>query len=112
VRNTKFDNNSGFGVENVSANTTIVDSSAQFNSTGFATFAGTISLENDRIVFNGTGVSVVSGGTLDFANCLIAGNTSSYVNTSSTIAGSSPGTSLIAPGQNSTGSLGTAVAFQ
>jgi hypothetical protein len=112
VRNTKFNNNNGAGAESVSAHMTIVDSSAQYNNVGFAAFGGTVSLQNDRIVFNGDGISVAFGGTLDFANCLIAGNTNSYVNTSSTVTGSSPGTSLIAPGQSSSGSLGTAIAFQ
>jgi len=111
VSNTDFDDN-GHGVEVDGASVAeIVDSTANLNFGGFfANFGGTINLFNDRVTFNNVGL--VTGGTgaaaLNFAYCFIASNATAYsIGSGTTIAGSNPGTSVIASGQTRTGTLST-----
>ena len=111
VRNTSLDNNAcGVGVFGGQA--TVTDSSAFFNGAGFLAQGGTLTLSNDRATINATGLQATSSGTLYFSNSHIANNTTAYdVESGSTMAGTSPGTSLITPSQTLTGTLGTAVAL-
>ena len=112
VHNTSFDNN-GAGVEATAGEITIADSSAEYNFAGFVSAGGTLTLINDRSMFNSIGLDSADGGSLTFANCLLANNTTSYeVASGSSMAGTSPGTSLIAPGQATSGSLSTAIVLQ
>jgi nitrous oxidase accessory protein NosD len=117
LHNCIFDNNQNAGVLAAgAANITIADSSAVNNRTAFAVDGGTMSLYNDRIVSNNTGIA--SGGSAGpskvyFADCLIFGNTTAYsVATGSELTGSSPGTSLIAPMQSKIGTLSPATPLQ
>jgi hypothetical protein len=112
VDDTSFDSNGTAVIVNPGT-ATIADSSAEFNSTGFFATGGTMTLTNDHISFNGVGLETTSGGTFYFANCLLSNNTESYVIAAgTTMSGTSPGTSLIAPGQISSGTLATATALQ
>ena len=111
VENSSFDNNSvGAGVG--SGQLAIADSFATNNGSGFVSTGATLTLLNDRAAFNGTGLKVSGGGTLVFANCLIAGNTTAYSIASGSMAGTNPGTSLIAPGQGTAGTLATPITLQ
>ena len=111
VENSSFDNNSvGAGVGN--GQLTVVDSVATHNGSGFVSMGGTVTLFDDRASFNSTGLQVSLGGTLIFANCLIANNTTAYNIGPGTMAGTNPGTSLIAPGQGTTGTLSTPITLQ
>jgi hypothetical protein len=112
VLNTTFDNN-GAGVEATAGEVTIADSSAEYNFAGFVSDGGTLTLVNDRAMFNSIGLDSASGGSLSFANCLLSNNTTSYqVAVGSTMAGTSPGTSLIAPGQATSGALSAPLVLQ
>jgi len=113
VHNTSFDNN-GNGVEVASGFATVTDSDAHNNKTNaFLADGGNLTLYNDRAIFNVTGFATSSGGKLYFANCLLSNNTTAYnVGASTTMSGSNPGTTLIAPGQTETGTLSAAVALQ
>lgn len=112
VHGSSFNNNS-YGTLVAGGHVTIADSSAEYNSnTGFFAFSGTMSLFHDRIAFNSFGMSVATGGTLFFADCLNASNGTSYSITGGTMSGTSPGTSLIAPGQTTSGTLSSPVAVQ
>lgn len=75
---------------------------------------GTLTLFNDRVVFDGVALSTDGlGAMLYFANCLIANNAVAYgAGGDTAMAGTSPGTSLIGPGQISSGTLGTAIVLQ
>ncbi len=114
VHNTAFDNNGGAGAISTAANLTIADSSAQHNGVGFwANGSSTIVLDNDSVSLNGTGIEVENSAKLYFAHCVLSGNTTAYyVITGGALAGSNPGTSLIAPGQATTGVLSTATNLQ
>ena len=113
ISNTSFDNNN-IGVSVSGLPVTVVDSSAENNGTGFrAQSGGSLVLSNVRAVSNGIGLSALADGSLYFANCLIANNTTAYSSDSSTtMAGSNPGTSLIGTGQTVSGTLSTAVVLQ
>ena len=112
VSNTELDND-GIGAYAAAGTMTIADSSVHYNGIGFFANGGKVSLKNDRVIFNETGIDAFDGGALYFADCLIFGNTTSYsIGTGSTIMASSPGTSLITPGQSSTGTLGTAITLK
>ena len=106
VQQTSFNNNF-VAVQVFAGQATVVDSSAEHSgSTAFLSNSpGALVLFNDRAAFNGTAL-LANGGAIDFADCLIAQNADAYNNASSTLAGTSPGTSLIAPGQSSSGTLG------
>ena len=111
VQGTSFNGNTN-GVIIGNGQVTVADSSAEYNGTGFGA-NGTLTLINDRAVFNDTGLEAFTGGSLYFANCLIANNDFSYqIVAGATMAGSSPGTSFIAPGQSTTGSLSTAITLR
>ena len=112
VNNTSF-SNSDAGVEVTAGRATVADSSAEYNGHGFLASGGTLTLVNDRAIFNTTsGLETDQVGALYFANCLIANNTMAYnVASGSTMAGTNPGSSLITPGQSTTGTLSTASAL-
>lgn len=112
VRNTSFGHNYA-AVQVLAGQVTVSDSSAEYSNLAFGTAGGTVSLFNDRAVFNTLALAAISGGIVNFANCLIANNAIAYsVASGSTIAGTTPGSSLIAPGQGTSGTLGTAVGLQ
>ena len=95
-----------------SAQIVVVNSSAEQNTYEFRTDGGSITLFNDRATFNGYGL-YTNGGTLYFADCLITGNTvDSYNKAFGTMAGTSPGTTIVTPGQASSGTLGTAITLK
>jgi hypothetical protein len=111
VRNTEFNHNLG-GAASLGGQMAIADSSALYNYYGFLAAVGTIALHNDRAIFNMIGMAATSG-VLSFADCLLSNNaTSWFVGTGGTIAGSSPGTTLITPGQATGGMLSPATALQ
>ena len=111
VHNTDFDHNA-FGAEAFEGNLTIADSSAHYNQAGFFVDGGTVALDNDRVMFNGTGLELYSG-SLSFANCLISDNTTAWdVAEGLTMTDTNPGTSLITPGQLTSGILGAATVLQ
>ncbi len=113
VHNTAFDRNRDGGAVSTGGFLAIADSSAQYNSSGFVADGGTIVLDNDSSTLNTYGLTAMSGGKLYFAHCVVSGNTYAYtVDSSSTLAGSNPGTSLIAPGQATGGALSTATALK
>jgi hypothetical protein len=114
VRNTAFDNNSVAGaLISAGGMATIVDSSAHYNSIGFLAEGGTVMLTNDRMAFNAVGMAVTGTadpqgpGQLYFTDCLLAANTTnSYsVGSGGTMAGTTPGTTLVTPGQTGSGTL-------
>ena len=106
AHNTEFDNNLVAGVVSFAGTMTIADSSSHYNGiSGFAAQGGTIALFNVRAAFNTDGLDANSS-ALYFADSLISDNTNSYSSVGGTMLGSSPGTSLITPGQSSTGTLG------
>jgi hypothetical protein len=112
VHNTSFDGN-GRGVLVNPGHATIVDSSAEYNFIAFIVATGSITLLNDRVTFNSTGLQTDVTGALYFANSLIANNTTAYhISSGTTMAGTSPGTSLIAPGQTLSGTLSTPITLQ
>jgi pectate lyase len=105
VHGVSFDNNNTGVLAGNSAWANIVDSHADFNQSGFVALGGAITLSNDRAVFNNTALYAGGGSMLYFSNCLIANNATAYNVAGGTMAGTSPGTSLIAPGQLTTGTL-------
>jgi hypothetical protein len=111
VQGTSFSGNTN-GVIVGSGQVTVADSSAEYNGTGFGA-NGTLTLINDRAVLNDTGLEAFPGGTLYFANCLIANNDFSYqIVTGSTMSGTNPGTSFITPGQMTSGTLSSPIVLQ
>jgi hypothetical protein len=113
VRNTEFNNMSGAGAASFGGAMTIADSSAHDSYYGFYADGGTLSLYNDRAVFNQDGLYAVDGGIVYFADCFISDNADAYyIGPGGTIASSSPGSSLITPGQSTFGTLGTATTLQ
>jgi hypothetical protein len=120
VHNCSFTHNSTGAQVFDQSQAIIADSSAAYNVEGFVSLgssaaSSTLTLINDRVVFNGVGLSVEDG-ALYFANCFIANNGTAYRITpgagNTTMAGTNPGTSLIAPGQATVGTLGTPIALQ
>jgi hypothetical protein len=114
VRNTSFDNNS-VALDIIAGQANVVDSSAENNSGGGFTAVGTgsLSLSHDRLLFNGLALETTGSAALYFANCLISSNTMAYfVGSGSTMAGTSPGTSLLSPGQTTSGTLSSPIAVQ
>jgi len=114
VQGTSFEHNFN-GVDAGPGQATIVDSSAESNTNyAFGTQAsgGIVTLVNDSVMSNVTGLVATSGGTLYFVNSSITGNNVAYDATGGTMAGSNPGTSFIAPGQGVSGTLSTAIALQ
>ncbi len=112
VENTSFDHNKYAGVMGYGQWMAIKNSSAQFNGIGFdASYLHMLVLDNDAVSFNGVGLQT-DVGWIYFAHCVVTGNATAYQINSGTITGSSPGTSLIAPGQATVGSLSTPIALQ
>jgi hypothetical protein len=119
VHNTSFDGNTFAGCDSAAGMMTAADSSAHNNSYGFFANGGTLTLQNDRAIFNLVGIAAsgTSGGNgagqLYFSNSLVADNTTSYsVGVGGTMAGTSPGTTLIAPLQATVGSLSAPITLQ
>lgn len=111
VEGSSFDHNF-IGVQLNAGQVTIADSDVHNGAGGFFTNDGTLVLFNDSAEFNQTALASQGGGSLYFARCLIANNTSAYdIALGSTMAGTAPGTSLIAPGQGTTGTLSTPIAL-
>ena len=112
VQDTSFDHIDGAVAVNVGAgHVTVADSSAEYNNFAFEVQGGTLTLFNDQVASNGTGLDA-SGGVLYFAKCLIANNATAYSIEGGTMAGTNAGSSLIAPGQASSGSLSTPIVLQ
>jgi len=112
VHDTSFDNN-GHGVEVAAGAATVADSNAHYNFAAFLADGGTLTLFNDRAIFNNTALITTSGGSLFFADCLISNNSTSYnAGASTTMSGTTPGTTLIAPNQATAGTLTSPVALQ
>ena len=113
AHNTAFDNNSSGGVLVEGGYAVIADSSAENNADyGIRSGLGsTVVLDNDKVVGNTYGLEVDSGGHMYFGRCVISGNTYAYIAVG-TLAGSNPGTSLIAPGQATSGVLSTPINLQ
>jgi len=105
VNGTSFDGNKSAGCESSTGNMTVVDSTAHINGIGFYAAGGTLSLDNDRVIFNGTGLEASSTGHLYFARCLVTNSTTDSYNVASggVLSGTDPGTTLITPGQSSIG---------
>src|ERR1700722_9707940 len=104
VHGSDFDNNAFAGADSAAGFLTLANSSAHYNGRGFFADGGRMELFEDRAIFNGIGIAASGSGggngagTLYFAGCLIADNTTSYdVGTGGKMAGSSPGTTLIPP---------------
>ncbi len=114
AHNTAFDNNSSLGADVEGGYVVIADSSAENNTNyGIAATGGTVVLDNDKVGGNTYGLSPQSSGHMYFTHCAISGNTYAYLITNGgTLAGSNPGTSLIAPGQLTSGSIATAINLQ
>jgi hypothetical protein len=112
VQDTSFDHNY-FAVQVSAGHTTVTDSSAEYGSFGFVSAGGTLTLVNDRATLNTAGLGVGPTGTLYFSDCLVANNVTAYsIESGGTMAGTNPGTSFIAPGQATSGTLSTPVALQ
>jgi Right handed beta helix region len=111
VHDSAFDDNGFAGADSAQGLITVADSSAHYNEIGFFADGGRVELYGDRAIFNVMGMAATSG-ALYFADCLVADNTDSYVIVApGTMAGSTPGTTLISPGQASFGTLGTQSLF-
>jgi hypothetical protein len=105
VHNSEFDNNQFAGGDSAEGIMTIADSSAHYNTHGFFADGGRLELYGDRAIFNTNGLRVNASGHLYFADCLIADNTNWWnVDAGGVLSGSNPGTTLVAPGQATTGS--------
>lgn len=112
VHGTTFDNN-GEGVAVLAGHAVVSDSNASYNTTAFAVVEGTLVLTNNRASFNSIAMHSLTPGALYFFSCLIASNTTSYsIEEGSTMAGTSPGTSFIGPGQSTSGTLSTPIMLQ
>lgn len=112
VHSTSFSND-GDGVDVTSGFAIIADSSAMYNVLFGFTGGGTLTLINDRATLNTTGLGVGPPGTLYFSNCLIANNVMAYsIESGGTMAGTNPGTSFIALGQSTSGTLSTPISLQ
>lgn len=113
AHNTNFDNNAFAGVDSSQGLMTIADSSAHRNQYGFFANGGTVTLYGDRAVFNANGLAANATGSLYFADCLVSDNTNAYnVASGGVVSGSSPGSTLIAPGQGTVGSPSAATPLQ
>jgi len=113
VNGTGFDNNTYAGGDSELGKLTIADSSAHTNGVGFLSNGGTVTLDNDRAIFNNVGLEVTAAGRLHFAGCLLSENTTAWkAAAGGTLSGSSPGTTLIAPGQASSGTLAAGTTLQ
>jgi hypothetical protein len=108
-----FDTNTYAGADSAEGKMTIADSSAHYNGIGFFAHGGSVSLSNDRAIFNTTGLQASATGHLRFANCLLSDNTTAYVVApGGVLAGTQPGTTLIAPGETTHGTLSTGTVLQ
>jgi len=106
VKNTVADHNP-FGFAQQAGNVVIENSTATGNTIGILNEGGALSLIRDESVGNGIGVAT-AGGSTQFAYSNITQNTTNAIDVSGgTIAGSSPGTSVVSGSM--TGSLATPV---
>jgi hypothetical protein len=108
VQGSSFDHNL-YGVNVFFGSATVTDSSAEYSgSIGFNVDTGILVLFNDAAIFNHTGLASNAASELYFANCLISNNATAYsAQSGGVMAGTNPGTSFIAPGQTTSGSLST-----
>jgi hypothetical protein len=114
VQNSSLDNSGTAGAQVTGGGMlTFEDSSAQYNQVGFWALNGTVTLHNDRVTFNTTGMLVSANGQLYVADCLVSDNANSYiVAPGGTLTASRPGTNLITPGQSKSGTLSSATVLQ
>lgn len=114
VEGSSFDDNVAAGAVSETGKLTLNNSSAHFNGVGFASNGGIVTLDNDRVLFNTTGLGVGAGGSLRFSNCLISDNTTAAwdVADGGVLAGSSPATTFVTPGQMRNGKLSAATPLE
>ena len=119
VDNSDFDNNAFAGADSALGKLDVADSYAHYNEYGFFADGGTVVLYNCRAIFNHIGVAAsgtsgVNGvGHLYFTACLLADNTDAWVaGSGGVLSGSSPGTTLVAPGQATSGTMTAAQTLQ
>ena len=113
AHDTNFDNNAFAGADASQGLLAIADSSAHYNQYGFFANGGTVTLYGDRAIFNTNGLAANATGSLYFAGCLVSDNTNAYnVASGGVVSGSSPGSSLIAPGQSTVGSPSPGITLQ
>jgi hypothetical protein len=109
VRKSGFDSNNGAGAESDAGTMAIADSFSHYNTIGFYANGGTMALYNNGAVFNTVGIASAMSGTLYFAHSLLSGNTQSSSVVEASMFGSSPGTSLVTPGQTTVGTPGMGI---
>ena len=113
VEGSSFDDNVFAGADSGTGKLTIYNSSAHYNQIGFYAHGGTVTLSNDRAILNSIGLDVSAAGHLHFANCLLSDNTTAWkVVPGGTLSGSNPGTTLVAPGQATSGTPSTATVLE
>ena len=112
VRKSAFDNNNGAGAESDAGTMAIADSSSHYNTVGFYANGGTMALYNNGAVFNTVGIASAMSGTLYFAHSLLSGNTQSSSVVEASMFGSSPGSTLVTPGQTTVGTPGMGIVLQ
>ena len=98
VQNTSFDHNGSSGVLlSAGGSVTIVDSSADRNGYGFTVVNGNLTLVGDRVMFNTTGLFLVSAAaSVNIAYCLVTQNTTPFdIESGGSLAGTNPGTNLV-----------------
>ncbi|MGO9336809.1 MAG: Ig-like domain repeat protein [Terracidiphilus sp.] len=106
VDGSAFDNDS-IAVWSLQGKVNVADSSVHYATIGFYAGGGTVSLFNDRVIYNSVGL-VVSGqsfidgvGQMYGADSLLADNGYALdVGGGGVLSGSNPGTTLVTPGQN------------
>ena len=110
IEGSSFDSNAYAGADSAEGKITVSNSSAHYNGIAYFAHGGNVSLYNDRAIFNTVGLEASATGHLYFADCLLSDNKTSWsVAAGGVLAGSQPGTTLIAPGQSThgTASVGT-----
>jgi hypothetical protein len=113
VDGSDFDNNAFAGADSAEGELAIASSHAHYNQYGFFANGGSVALYGDRAIYNANGLAAGTSGKLYFADCLVTNNTNAYnISGGATMYGSSPGTSLITPGQGAVGTLSTAITLQ
>jgi Right handed beta helix region len=111
VQNTYLDGNRT-GVQAFGGDVTVTSSSVNNGFTGLSSQNGTLTLFGDRVISTDFGLSTSTGALVTFAACMLANNAEAYSITAGSMAGTTPGTSLIAPGQMLVGTLSTPIPLQ
>jgi hypothetical protein len=113
VEGSAFDGNAYAGGDSVDGKLTLSDSNAHYNDIGFFANGGSVTLYNARAIFNTYGLQVAATGHLHFANCLLSDNTNAWkIAAGGVLSGSSPGTTLVVPGQTKSGTLSAPVTLE